>query len=208
MANWLTMASSVNPAPALAQRVKKIQAFTEENARNELRRIQLLYNDEYFTRLDFRYPDVFYNCDICGDSLWITRKAFMERDDYNTYDICLDCMIKLMPALHDIICNEETKKLISRTTTRHRNPDYVLLYPNFTESNWTSSIPYNTVITSIQQQDIHGIILSQAGYCSICIHSYPVLVVLGPYNVCPLCIKRLRLSTEESSDESSEGEDD
>jgi hypothetical protein len=200
------MSSSDNPATA--QLVTKIQALTAENARNDLRHIQRLYDDEYFTRLDFRYPDPYYSCDICGDYLLDNRKAFMERLDYDTYDICLDCMIKLMPALHDIICSEETKKLVNRTTTRHRNPDYVLLYPNFTESNWSSSIPYNTIITSFLQQDNHEIISRQDEYCSICIHTSPVLVIAGSYDICPLCIKRLQLSTEESRAESEEDEDD
>jgi hypothetical protein len=189
-----------------------IKVYNEAENRSILRDIYWRCDGDEFD-LIFRYCDVYthINCDLCEDSIdvapYFTIDGERERND-DSFDICIDCMIKLLPALHDIICSGTQCQIESRVTTRHRNPDYIPVYDWFTDETWKSPINRQVLIDKLWDKyyDVEitdcelAIVQPHGPGCTICMHDYSVLVKVDMERpdmpgkkvyICPVCINRL-----------------
>lgn len=192
--------------------METVQAYKRPDNNQILNPIRRRYLDDKFD-LIFRYCDVYTHiyCDLCEDSIGIepyfTIDGERERND-DSFDICIVCIIKLLPALHDIICLGTQCQIESRVTTRNRNLEYIPVYDRFTDETWKSPVNRQALIdklwdefydVDISTSDI-AIVQEHGPGCTICMHDYPVLVKVDMERpdmpgkkvyICPVCINRL-----------------
>lgn len=188
-----------------------VQVYNEADNIQILSQIYRKYRDCEFDLIFGYCVRSYISCDLCDESIGIlpyfTIDGERERND-DSFDICIDCMIKLLPALHDIICSGTQCQIESRVTTRHRNLEYIPVYDRFTDETWKSPINRQVLIDKLCDQfydvDITdnelAIVQAHGPGCTICMHDYPVLVKVDMERpdmpgkevyICPVCINRL-----------------